>query len=193
MSAATLYGLAAWALLAGTGAALFFRARPLPTAFGVAALALAPLFAGESLAMLLHGALAAPSFTLVQLALWRLAAPSRPGPLGVHAAAALTAAALVFYPLALGLGPFDPYGLGYRPIVLLAAFLPLAGWLARGRHQAWLVILGFDLLAYAAGLFNNLWDALFDPVLVLLAAATLALRWRQSRGISRPLPGRSGA
>lgn len=176
MNLPAVYGLLAWALLAGAGAAFFLPARRLPVAVAVAGLALVPAFAGESLAMLLHGALAAPSFTLVQAAAWRLGTPGRRSWLGCGAAAGVLAAGLVFYALALGLGPFDPYGVGYRPLPVLLALLPLAGWLAWRRQQAWLVVLGVDLLAYGAGLFGNLWDAFLDPLLVALAAALLVRR-----------------
>lgn len=185
MNIAALYGLAAWALLVGAATTLLPGGRRLTVAIGATGFALAPLFAGESLAMMLHGAFAAPSFTLLQVAAWRVGAPGRPGWLKPRGAALLLLVALAFYPLALGVGPFDPYGLGYRPLPLLVALLPLAGWLAWRRHPAWLVVLGFDLFAYAAGFFDNLWDALFDPVLMLVAAAVLA--------ISRPRPRRSAA
>ena len=33
------------------------------------------------------------------------------------------------------------------------------------------IILAIDLLAYASGVFANLWDVLLDPLLVLLALA----------------------
>lgn len=184
MSAAAAYGLIAWALLVGAGAAFLAQAWRLPLAAGVAGLALAPLLAGESLAMVLHGALAAPSFTLLLLVLRRLVFPARESWLEMQGAVLLLAFGLVYYPLALGLGPFDPYALGYRPQELLPFLLPLAGWLAWRRQQAWLLILAFDLMAYAAGFFGNLWDACLDPLLVLLAAVTL---------VSRRRPGRSGA
>ncbi|MBS1191342.1 MAG: hypothetical protein H6R10_3134 [Rhodocyclaceae bacterium] len=190
MSAAVLYGPAAWVVLLGAAASFLPRGRRLPVALGAMGLGLAPLLAGESLAMALHGAFAAPSFTLLQLALRRLLAPRSPGYLGAGSAGVLLMIALVFYPPALGLGPFDPYGLGYQPLPLLLALLPLAGWLAWRRQQGWLVILGGDLLAYAAGLFGNLWDALFDPLLVLLAAATLVAAWISRRRSGRSVAGR---
>jgi hypothetical protein len=45
------------------------------------------------------------------------------------------------------------------------------------RLDAWLLILALDLAAYAGGLFANLWDALFDPLLVLLALALVVRQW----------------
>ena len=126
-----------------------------------------------TVAPLLHGALGSPSFTLAQLALLRLLAPGQPSPLGKGAAAAIAAVAAALYPLALGLGPWDPFDLGYRPLPLLVALAPLGLWLAWRRRQVWLLLLAGDLLAYAGGLFDNLWNALADPLLVLLALIIL--------------------
>lgn len=178
---AALYGLLACALLAGAAASFLPYGRRLPLALGSAGLALTPLFGGESLAMWLHGTLGAPSLTLVQLAVWRLAAPHCPSPLAPAAALAFLALALIFYPLALGWGSFDPYALGYQPASLLAALVPLAAWLARRRQDAWLTILACDLLAYAAGIFGNLWEAFFDPLLAALALAVLLRAWLRGR------------
>lgn len=174
MSAAVLYGLLACAMLLGIGVGLLTHGwRRLPLVLGTAGLALAPLFSGESAAMWLHGGLGAPSLTLILLAGQGLAMPASPSWLNRPAAVFVVGIALVFYPLALGWGPFDPYALGYQPLPLLLALMPLAGWLAWRRHDAWLLVLGLDLLAYAAGIFGNLWDALFDPLLVLVAAIRL--------------------
>ena len=89
-------------------------------------------------------------------------------------AAGLLLFVALFYPAALGWGPFDPYAAGYQPWMLLAAMVPLAAALIWRRLDAWLIILAIDLLAYSTGLFANLWDALFDPLLVLLALAIVA-------------------
>lgn len=187
MSAGALYGLLAWALLAAAGAALFARRRPWPLALLAAGLALTPLVAGESAAVWLHGAVGTPSATLLQLAILRLAAPRLEGWLRPPAALALLATAALFYPAALGWGDFDPYALGFRPWSLLAALLPLAAWLAWRRADAWLLLLGVDLLAYAAGLYGNLWDALIDPALVLCAGVALAsTRYRRRQAALSP-------
>jgi hypothetical protein len=85
----------------------------------------------------------------------------------------LVAVAVVFYPLSLGLGPFDPFDLGYRPLPLLLPIAALGLWLAWRRQEVALSLLGFDLLAYATGLFDNLWNACLDPLLVLLAIFAL--------------------
>lgn len=185
MSVAAIYGWLAWALLVGTAITFLPRCRRLPVAIGATGLAMVPVFAGESLATALHGMFAAPSFTLVQLAFWRLTAPDQPSWMRPPAAAILLVGGLLFYPLALGIGSFDPYGLGFQPQPLLAGLVPVAAWLAWRRQGAWLMVLGLDLFAYAGGLFANLWDALLDPLLVAAAAATFV--------ISRRRPGRSDA
>ncbi len=80
---------------------------------------------------------------------------------------AIGAAALFLYPMALGLGPFDPYQLGFGShgfiTVLLA--LTLVAWWAK---YFWLTsgILA-AAIAYLLGLLEsrNLWDYLVDPLL----------------------------
>lgn len=76
---------------------------------------------------------------------------------------------VLFYVLALGSGSFDPYTYGYQPWVLLAL---LAGWVAwRGRVAPGLtLLLALDLTSYGlhALASDNLWDYLFDPVLVIV-------------------------
>jgi hypothetical protein len=37
----------------------------------------------------------------------------------------------------------------------------------------WLIILAVDLAGFASGVFVNLWDALIDPLLALLALITV--------------------
>ena len=52
-----------------------------------------------------------------------------------------------------------------------------SAWLGWKRQTTWLLILALDLLAYAGGLFANLWSALIDPLLVLLAALVAVRGW----------------
>lgn len=78
---------------------------------------------------------------------------------------------IVFYTLALGVSAFDPYRLGYTPI-LLTALLCLASlivWLKSMRDMA--IILLLPLVAYNLDLLEstNLWDYLLDPVLLIYA------------------------
>lgn len=132
------------------------------------------LFAGP--AALLHGFVGTPSVTLLALAIWQLAGNS-PSPLDRNPAWLIVGLAAVFYPLALGLGPFDPYAVGYQPWPLLLA----GGVLLRCRRDDWLLILSAALAGYAGGLFGNLWDALIDPLLVLAALAVVAGKTSQPR------------
>jgi hypothetical protein len=79
---------------------------------------------------------------------------------------------VVFYPLALGVSAFDPYHLGYAP-VLLSALLCLASviaWLSAKRDLA--IILLLPLLGYNLHLLesSNLWDYLLDPILWVYAS-----------------------
>lgn len=92
------------------------------------------------------------------------------------------ASALFLYPMALGLGDWDPYRLGWgSPGMLLALLLvAMAGWVAGLRLLPLLIAL--CLLAWTVGLLEstNLWDYLIDPWLVAVALAvglrTLALK-----------------
>ncbi len=167
MTAAAIYGQLAAALLAGAAVTL----APLPRRQAMGWLVvIAALF---SVAPTLLGALGAPSFTLVQLAALRLSGRDRLISSCRSVAALPVALAAVLYPLSLGLGPFDPFDLGYRPLPLLLLIVPLGFWLAWRRQEAALTLLGFDLLAYATGLFDNLWNACMDPLLVILSIFAL--------------------
>jgi hypothetical protein len=83
--------------------------------------------------------------------------------------------AIIFYPLALGVGMLDPYGWGYGSITLLAAVIATAliAWLAGSNHIA--IILALAILAWAAGCHEsaNLWDYILDPFLGLWAIGSL--------------------
>lgn len=83
--------------------------------------------------------------------------------------------ALVFYPMALGLGAFDPYRLGYgngwfASMLMLAA---LAAW----SRKCYLIALCIALatLAWSIGWYEsgNLWDYLLDPFVSIYALAAL--------------------
>lgn len=78
---------------------------------------------------------------------------------------------LVFYPLALGVGSFDPYRLGFAPLLPASVLIVLSiiAWQRRARGLA--VILLLPLLAYNLHLLeaDNLWNYLLDPVLVIYA------------------------
>jgi hypothetical protein len=107
----------------------------------------------------------------------RLAKPTREL---VFLAAVLTAIALFYYPLSLGVSTVDPYAHGFYPTVLaallLAAFIcaVLAGWWL----TAWLIALAYAGFLMQALESDNLWDYLFDLPLAIAAIVTVARRWR---------------
>ena len=96
------------------------------------------------------------------------------------AAAALVLTAVFFYPMSLGLTMVDPYAHGYYGTVLSALLLTLVCWALLAR---WYLVALVIVVAYAgfAGQWlesSNLWDYLFDPVLMAAAVLLLVLRWR---------------
>ena len=90
----------------------------------------------------------------------------------------VTVGGLALYPPALGLGPFDPYRLGYGASWLLFALLLLAmaAWFLR-LHRVTLCI-ALAVLAHAVGWYEsrNLWDYLLDPLLSTWGLCALLLR-----------------
>lgn len=181
MNPLAAYGLLAHALIFAALAALL-PLGVLRQRITLAATALALL---GGIAPSLHGIFGTPSLTLLQLAVLQLANRT-PSPLTFRPAFGLLLFALPFYATALGWGPIDSYAPGYQPAPLLAALIPLAAALYWRRQGAWLLILAIDLSGYAGGLFANLWDALVDPLLVLLALAVVGrqtLLWFTARRI----------
>lgn len=95
--------------------------------------------------------------------------------------------ALVFYPMALGAGGFDPYRLGYGDPLFAAvlSLLALLGWYL----ESALIVLCIALatLAWIAGWYEsgNLWDYLLDPFVSIYALAALitvaSKAWQKSR------------
>lgn len=164
MNLLAAYGLLAHGLLFGAATALL----PLGELRARVALAATTLALIVGIAPAMHAAFGAPSLTLVVLAVLQLA-DKTPSPLGARPALGLLLFAAPFYAAALGLGPFDPYALGYQPAILLAGLLPAGLILWWKNQRLWLAILAIDLIGYASGYFANLWDVLFDPLLVLLA------------------------
>jgi hypothetical protein len=83
--------------------------------------------------------------------------------------------AIIFYPMALGAGAYDPYHLGYAslPFVIALLVLALASWL---RGQAMIVLcISLATLAWASGWYEsvNLWDYLIDPFVAIYALAAI--------------------
>jgi hypothetical protein len=99
----------------------------------------------------------------------------------------LSAVAVVFYPMALGLTRLDPYVLGFGnwPVQLAVCFIALLVWVL-GRWRLALLLLGaiwaFQL---RLGESDNLWDYLLDAWLGLYAVL-----WTVFVGLRRRLAGR---
>ncbi len=93
--------------------------------------------------------------------------------------------AVLFYPLALGLGMFDPYRLGYGNLWFMSALLGLA-ILAALRFSALLALcIALAVAAWSAGWYEstNLWDYLLDPWLAVYAlGAQLQAGWSRWKG-----------
>ena len=92
----------------------------------------------------------------------------------------LTALAAVgLYPMALGIGFFDPYGLGYGNPWLLGGSLLLALAACFRRLPVAALAIALAVFAWGAGWYEsgNLWDYLLDP---LLAIYTISVLLRQS-------------
>lgn len=74
-------------------------------------------------------------------------------------------AALVLYPMALGIGAYDPYRLGYSnaPFVTAVLLIALAVWYWQIYWVA--LCIACATLAWSVGWYesNNLWDYLIDP------------------------------
>lgn len=168
MNAQAAYGLLAHGLIFGALVALL----PLGELRSRAALAATTMALLVGIVPVMHGIFGPPSLTLLALAVLQLAKPTS-SPLAYRPALGLLAFAIPFYAAALGAGDVDPYALGYQPSALLAGLAPCGMVLWWKRQDRWLIILALDLAAYASGLFANLWDALLDPLLVLLALAVV--------------------
>lgn len=125
---------------------------------------------------------------VTMLLLWSSMLPSaKKTPLGFKVSVSLIA--IVFYPLALGLGMLDPYAWGYGSIGLLIAtiFFAIVCGLAGWTKGVW--ILSFAIIGWAAHWHEsaNLWDYLLDPFLAiwaLLAIPNMIYQKRRERAQS---------
>ena len=107
---------------------------------------------------------------VTMLLLWTSLLPGRkPTPLAFKVSVACIA--IVFYPLALGLGMIDPYAWGYGSILFFIAVLLFAVvcGLAKWSKGVWMIAIA--ILAWAAHWHEsaNLWDYLLDPFLAIWA------------------------
>lgn len=110
---------------------------------------------------------------VLTLLLWSsVLLPSRPIPLGFRFT--LSGIAILFYPLALGLGMLDPYAWGYGSlglllaIVFFASLCGLLGW----TKGVWIIALAIVAWAGHWHESTNLWDYVLDPLLCLWALIT---------------------
>jgi len=87
------------------------------------------------------------------------------------------AAGLFLYPMALGLGRWDPYGAGWGFSWLFVLLLGVTLVLLAMNNRFAVVLMGV-MAAYNLGLLEstNLWDYLVDPVLVVISL--IGLGWR---------------
>lgn len=181
--------LVAAALLPATLTDILLRRRP--RAWRVAAvvavlLALLVPFGERSGAFYLRGAIGDLSIgSLAMMAYWFLRAWG-PASLArfdrelVFMAAPLVLLAIVFYPMSLGLTVTDPYAHGYYPTVLSAFLLAVFCWAVLSGWYLSAAVLALAFAGFAGGWLesDNLWDYLFDPLLVLAAVVCVALRRR---------------
>lgn len=168
MSLAAAYGLLAHGLLFGALTALL----PLGKFQARVALAATALSLVIGIAPIMLAVFGPPSVTLLALAVLQLAG-HRPSPLTRWPALALLGTATCLFASGAGWMSGELHALGYQPWPLLAALLPIGLALYWQRQSWWLLILAAGPLAYAGGLFANLWHALLDPLLVVLVVAVL--------------------
>lgn len=87
----------------------------------------------------------------------------------------VAAAALLLYPMTLGMSLYDPYRMGYGDSVFVAVVLVIASaaWLLR--YSLIATSLALATLAWSLGWYEstNLWDYLLDPLVAIYAAGRL--------------------
>ena len=86
----------------------------------------------------------------------------------------------IFYPLALGVGNFDPYALGYdhHYLVAVVLLLSLAAFVAQFRVMAMMMV--GAVLAWNVQLLQsvNLWDYLIDPFVFFFYLGRV-IKWKR--------------
>jgi hypothetical protein len=90
----------------------------------------------------------------------------------------VAAGGVMLYALALGLGPWDPYRLGYGDAWFLAALLAIALASLVADIRLVTLVLALSVLAWALGLYEsrNLWDLLLDPLVFTWAFSSILFR-----------------
>lgn len=156
----------------------FNRVLALIVALSVSVLAVVP-FGDVSLVLALKGLFADLSITTITLLVaWPLHRAANLQPNKADTAwlcVVVLIFAMVLYPMALGIGNYDTYAIGFRPWVLLT-LVAVLGVLATQR-QYWLsaTTLALVLGGYWFKVLDsqNLWDYLLDPILVIFAVTYL--------------------
>lgn len=99
-----------------------------------------------------------------------------------HLALLIVLAAALLYPMALGVGAFDPYRLGYGnpAFVTAVSLVALAAWF--WKHYLAALCTALAMLAWAIGWYEsgNLWDYLLDPFVSIYALAAMMIQARKS-------------
>jgi hypothetical protein len=96
---------------------------------------------------------------------------------------------LVLYPMALGLGPFDPYVLGWHFSWLFGIFMVLTIVLLWRKNRLGIVLM-LSILGYNFQLLEspNLWDYFIDPIYLIISIIALVVQFfrysQNSPGIS---------
>lgn len=87
-------------------------------------------------------------------------------------------AALMLYPMALGVGAYDPYRLGYGnpQFVVVLLLIALTAWFRKSSLIALCIALA--ILAWALGWYesDNIWDYLLDPFVSIYALCVIAIQ-----------------
>ena len=98
-------------------------------------------------------------------------------------------AGFLLYPLALGLGPFDPYSLGWHFGMLFASVAALASvFILRGNRFGVVLVLAIAAWHLRAVESGNYWECLVDPFYFLVSVGALGLwAWRACAKWSRGL------
>jgi hypothetical protein len=95
--------------------------------------------------------------------------------------ALIALASLALYPIALGIGMYDPYRLGYGSpyFVSVLLLLALAAWIMK--YPVIALCISLALLAWTVGWYEsgNLWDYLIDPFVSVYALSALTVRGLQ--------------
>jgi len=99
------------------------------------------------------------------------------------------AGGLMLYPLALGVGRFDPYEWGWRFSPLFVIIAVLSSWLIWKNNRFGLLLL-VAVIAFHLHLLesSNYWDYLLDPIFGFASMAALARRGFSAFSRPRPQP-----